>query len=215
MGKLHLDGVVGSRVEANIGALFDDAMSLDVVVDVEPADWFAANPFVGSDTTATIKFDYNSADSGGAPANNFNISNNGTNTVNYQSDQYFPDTRHVIEAHYVADNTVGNSQTNHVFDGTPIGFPISAIRPGIWTGVSEIWIGANSSGLVLNGDIYSVSLIANGLLVSFVDFTILAPGTTSFNDPQGNTWTLMGGATIVDSGGGAGQDDDEYMFFFN
>lgn len=214
--KLRLDGSAGSRVEANIGSLFDGALFLDVAVDVHPDDWFVLNPFVGSDTISTIKFNYYSFDSGGAPSINLDISNNGSASVSYTSDQFFPDSRHLIEAHYEADNTLGNSQTGHFFDSTPIGIPMQPIRPGIWAGVSEIWIGEISSGQNFSGDIYTVALYANAVPVAVVDFTILAPGTTSFLDDSGNTWTLMGGAEIVDqSSGGAGQDDDELYWFWD
>lgn len=66
---------------------------------------------------------------------------------------------------------------------------------------TPITIGATNGGGgdFFNGDITRVE-IRNGIdgtVVANPDFRFLAPGTTSFTDAAGRTWTLRGGAVII------------------
>lgn len=71
----------------------------------------------------------------------------------------------------------------------------------IFAGTAVLRIGArgDASGVnPFNGRIRRVQIRSSigGTIVANPDFRFLAPGTTSFNDSTGKTWTAVGGASI-------------------
>lgn len=70
----------------------------------------------------------------------------------------------------------------------------------IHAGTAELAVGADSGGTAGNfeGRIFSASVRSGrtGPVVASADFTGHPLGTTQFDDPQGNTWTMAGGASI-------------------
>jgi hypothetical protein len=77
---------------------------------------------------------------------------------------------------------------------------ISAGVTSIFSGASEVEIGAHTAGQApLTGLVYAAE-IRNGLggiAVANPDFTIQTPGVASFVDAAGRTWTMVGSAAIV------------------
>jgi len=76
---------------------------------------------------------------------------------------------------------------------------ITPITPG--DGTQGVEIGSNSGGTagLWAGKVYTVEIRdgIDGTVVASPDFTALSPGETSFQDAQGNTWTINGTAAIV------------------
>lgn len=96
--------------------------------------------------------------------------------------------------YYLADDPTDPDGTTW----TQVGADVTITAPSMG-GTSPVRIGAGQAGTagLYLGTCRQVHFYKNGSLVASPDFTIQAPGTTSFDDAQGVTWTVNGTASIA------------------
>lgn len=121
-------------------------------------------------------------------------------------------SHHAIRVTILVDDGAGNHVVTFYTADTISGAWVRLGDPIVRTGTTSIFdssadveIGAgDNGGIVFSGnDRYSGDVTAafikdgiNGTTVASPDFTAELPGTTSFDDDQGNTWTVQSGALI-------------------
>ena len=104
--------------------------------------------------------------------------------------------RQTLDGNDGAGNRVFGYDTSE--DGTtwtPLGAPISEV--GITAPFNSTAALKIPAGLWWGGRIYRVEVRIDGVLVANPDFSAQTPGTTSFNDSTGKTWTITGNASIT------------------
>ncbi|WP_327073443.1 hypothetical protein OG196_16225 [Kitasatospora purpeofusca] len=136
-------------------------------------------------------------------------STNGTTVIDAFSTDPFPfpvSGRIAVRAALDVDNGAGGwtvrfwSAPTLAGPWTPVGQPITgAGTTSVYASTAPLTVGDNPGQIVtpLTGRIHAFELRNGaGTVVAATDFTALAPGTTTWTDPAGRTWTLHGDATI-------------------
>lgn len=194
---------------------------LDVRILMAPDTWpaaFLSNQFVGQWAAAPNAGWVTSIHPNGRPR--FAVSTDGTNIFGLEADPipFLNRTLHWYRVTFDGDNGAGGRTTTHYtaeYDGTTspswsqLGAPI--VESGavtIFNSTGELrtnwlwWGGCFLYIEVRNG--------INGTIIANPDFRGLAPGTTSFVDSTGKTWTLNGGAVIANAPGNVRDHENKF-----
>ena len=114
---------------------------------------------------------------------------------------YVDGSRHTVGGTWTADNGT-NSTVQFTSDGANQGTlqTTPKIPAGLWSGSGPVEIGreyVGGGGTSVVGNIFSVKIWADDVLVASPDFTTMTKTQTSVTDAQGNVWALKGAATTV------------------
>lgn len=210
--QLHLPGMSGNYASTPDTAVLDIVGDIDLRADLKLANWVP-----GTALALVAKYDgtvnQRSYDLGISSTGAVEMlwSNDGTaNIVKSSTVNPTPaaDGRLAVRATLDVNNgAAGNTVTFYTaptIDGpwTQLGAPVvTAGVTSIFSSTSNLSVGARNPGGVtdvITGEFFAAE-VYNGIAGSVVanpDFTILAPGTDSFVDAAGLTWTLNGTASI-------------------
>lgn len=131
----------------------------------------------------------------------------GTNTNAHQAVSSAPVTptapnrRLAIKATFAAASGTVTFYTAPTISGTwtQFGSPIVlGSATSIFSSTAAVSVGYNNAGIGFQGKIFACKVLSGiaGTLKASPDFTAQTDGATSFNDAQGNTWTVNGTAEI-------------------
>lgn len=209
--QLHLPGGTGNYASTPDTAVLDIVGDIDIRADVKLSNWVP-----GAAVALVAKYD----STGSQRSYNLTLSSTGTlqmlwstagsaNIIKDSTANPVPaaDGRLAVRATLDVDNgAAGNTVTFYTaptIDGpwTQLGAPVvTAGVTSIFAGTADLYVGARNLGVsdIMSGEVFAAE-VYNGIAGSVVanpDFSAQAPGTTSFVDAAGRTWTLSGTASI-------------------
>jgi hypothetical protein len=214
-GALSLDGISGSFASTPHSMSIVVSGDLDVRVATSPAQWIGGGIQTIAAMYTSVGGDFRSwqlvIQNDGIPR--INASSDGLTAISAPADTAITTGSEIyLRFTLDVDNGGGNSETTF-YTGTsitgpwtPLGAPVlRAIVDPLFTGGSEpLIIGGSNGGTnnMFTGLVHHLQVRdgINGTIVANPDFTAESAGTTSFNDSEGNTWTLSGNAEIIDVG---------------
>lgn len=220
--SLALPGVAGSYVSTPDTAVLDITGDIDVRIDLQPYSW---RPPSGQDLLLASKYltggDNRSWILWVPPTGvaRFRWSPNGTlaSAITISSTVAIPDddARRAVRATLDVNNgAAGNDVTFYTAPTiagpwTQLGAVVTTAGvTSIFSGTAQVEVGSGGFGIdplapgepPLRADVYGFEL-RNGIagtVVANPDFTVRDTDDTSFTDASGRTWTVHGGAAIVD-----------------
>lgn len=206
---LTLPGAAGSYASTPDNASLDITGDLDLRAELAPADWSpAGNNAIVSNLQGNAGYELTLIPAGGGQiALSWGTGAGFITRVSTVATGLTDGTRRWLRATLDVDN--GAAQHVVTFytstDGvtwTPLGAPITTAGvTAVAASAAALYIGRRPAGTFpLNGSVFKAEVRAGigGTVATSPDFTLQAPGTAAFSDPQSRPWALTGTAAIVE-----------------